>query len=192
MRHSFIDSKILKNRLITTDFLTMFSGEIKQTELLYKMKRDGCSPEIFHKRCDNKGATLILVSANKGHVFGAFNPTSWVSQYCYSECDEAFLFSLQEPTNERKAFKCPLRPYKHEFAIKQSESGFSPGFGEANNCDFFIAFKSPERSYCKLGTVYEPPEDLAKGLSSEEVNCLLAGKETEWEIDEIEIYSIKF
>ncbi|TNV87483.1 hypothetical protein FGO68_gene7976 [Halteria grandinella] len=193
LKNNFIDSRILKPELITPEFYSMFPQPgIQMTELLYRMKRDGCSPEVFHKRCDDKGATLVLVSANKGYVFGGFNPTSWMNNYCYSECDDAFLFSLCEPTKQRKPFKCPIRPTKHDFAIKQSESGFSPGWGEANNCDLLIAYKQPQRSYCKLGTCYEPPEDLAKGLNSEQVHGLLAGKEGEWDIQDIEVYSIKF
>ncbi len=77
------------------------------------------------------------------------------------------MFSLREPTRQRKPFKCSVKPTKQDYAIKQSENGFSPGFGEANNCDLFIAFRGLTRSYSKLGTVYEPPENITKGLSSE-------------------------
>jgi len=164
----------------------MFPREVKQTEPLFRLRRDGASPEVFHKRCDNKGPTLTLVNAN-GRVFGAYNPTSWVSEYCYSECEDSFIFSLK---GLKRPFKCPVKKAKRAFAIKQSEAGFSPGYGEANNCDFFLAFKSPERSYAKLGTVYEPPADLIEGMTTEEVHCLIAGKLSDWEITEIEIYSI--
>jgi hypothetical protein len=167
IRRKFLDSKILRPEYVVPEFHAMFGqlGSITKTDLLYRMNKDGCSPEIFHKRCDDQGATIILVNANNGYVFGAFNPTSWVNQYCYSECEEAFLFSLVEPTRKRRPFKCRVKPNKVDFAIKQSEAGFSPGFGEANNCDLFIAYKSPNRSYCKLGIVYEPPEEIAKGLT---------------------------
>ena len=168
------------------------SSGFTTTELLYRMKRDGCSPEVFHKRCDLKGATLLLVSANGGHVFGGFNPTSWLNQYAYSESEDAFLFSLVEPTGKRRPFKCPVNPCRTDLAIKQSEAGFSPGFGEANNCDLFIAFKSPQRSYSKLGIVYDPPPEIAKGLTSDQLHCLLAGKEGDWQIDEIEVYAVSF
>ena len=137
----------MKPELVIPEFQAMFpsgaTGGIQQSELLYKMQRDGCTPEIFHKRCDNKGATIMFIHANKGYVFGAFNPTSWLNEFSYSETDEAFLFSLCEPMRKRKPFKCRVKPGKQEFAVKQSEAGFSPGFGEANNCDLFIAFKNP-------------------------------------------------
>ncbi len=42
-------------------------------------------------------------------------------------------------------------------AIKQNESKFSPGFGEANSSDLFISYKNPKSSYSKLGNVYKSP-----------------------------------
>ncbi len=166
MRRHFIDSKILRPEFVVPDFQAMFPRDgIAKCDLLYRMNKDGCSPEIFHKRCDNQGATLIFVSANNGYVFGAFNPTSWLPDYCYSDCEDAFLFGLAEPTRKRRPFKCKVKPAKTCFAIKHSEAGFSPGFGEANNCDLFLAYKQPNRSYCRLGIVYEPPEDIAQGLT---------------------------
>ncbi len=60
--------------------MTLFPASgIQKTELLYRMKRDGCSAEVFHKRCDERGATIILLHANNGYIFGAYNPTSWLN-----------------------------------------------------------------------------------------------------------------
>ena len=128
------------------------------------MQRDGCSPEIFHKKCDNKGPTLILVKANGGYLFGAFNPTSWINSFSYSECDDAFIISFSDDTGRRKPFKCPIKSDKRDYAIKQNENKFSPGFGESNNCDLFISFKNLEKSYSRLGTTYSLPYEY-KGLT---------------------------
>jgi len=124
--------------------------------LLYRMRTDGCSPQIFHDKCDDKGPTLTLVHAN-GYVFGGFNPTSWISEYAYSESEDAFLFSISEPSGQRPPFKCPVKKGKADVAIKQSEKEYSPGFGEANICDLFIAFKNLEKSYSNLGNAYLLP-----------------------------------
>jgi hypothetical protein len=116
LRQCFLESVILKPELVMPEFQAMFpsgaSGGIQQSELLYKMQRDGCTPEVFHKRCNNKGATIMFIHANKGYVFGAFNPTSWLNEFSYSETDEAFLFSLCEPYRKRKPFKCRVKPGK--------------------------------------------------------------------------------
>ena len=149
-----MDSRVIKPDLITNEVFVIWP-QIKQTELLYRMNRDGCTPEVFHKLCDNRGATMLLVKANNGYVFGGYNPTSWFSQYCYSDCDDAFLFSLVDPTLPiRPPLKFPVLKSKSHMAIKQSECQYSPGFGEANQCDLFIAFKNLKKSYSKLGNVY--------------------------------------
>ncbi|CDW72297.1 b-box zinc finger family protein [Stylonychia lemnae] len=190
LRYCFVDSKILDGPMHITNELYIMFPRIKSSELIYRMGRDGISPEIFHKRCDNKGATMMIIKTQQGHIFGGYNPSSWVSQYCYSDCDDAFLFSIFTPGAKRPPFKCPVKKDKQEFAIKNAEAGFSPGFGEANNCDLFIAFKNPSKSYSKLGTVYQPPFQYSH-LPLFEIHSLLAGTPTNWEISEIEIYSVK-
>jgi len=39
------------------------------------------APARFHECCDNKGATIMFVKANYGHVFGGYNPESWISDF---------------------------------------------------------------------------------------------------------------
>eukprot|EP00347_Sterkiella_histriomuscorum_P011410 403372566 len=190
LRYCFIESKILDGKTYINNELYIMFPKIKSTELLYRMRRDACSPEIFHKKCDNKGATLLFVKTNTGYIFGGYNPTSWLSQYCYQDCDDAFLFSIHTPNSKRPPFKCPVKKDKSEYAIKNAETGYSPGFGEANNCDLFIAFKNPTKSYCKLGNVYQPPFQYSN-LPQNEIYGLLAGTQSNWEIEEIEVYSVK-
>jgi hypothetical protein len=42
------------------------------------------------------GPTLTFVKANDGHIFGGFNPTSWVSEFLYNETEDAYLFSVTD------------------------------------------------------------------------------------------------
>ena len=37
-----------------------------------------------------------MIKANQGHIFGGYNPSSWISDFSYSESDEAFLFSVTD------------------------------------------------------------------------------------------------
>jgi hypothetical protein len=127
---------------------------------------------------------LVLVKANEGHILGGFNPTSWVSEFMYSECDDAYLFSITDGQG-RKPIKCPVRPEKKDKAIKQNEKNYSPAFGEANISDLFIAYKNLNNSYSMLGNVYKLP----KGYKSE---TFLAGKHNDWKIDEIEVWSVSY
>ena len=57
--------------------------------------RDGWDAEDFHKKCDNKGATLVLVKSTTNHIFGGFAQKSWTSpsiEVCVAD-PKAFLFS---------------------------------------------------------------------------------------------------
>ena len=52
---------------------------------------------------------MMFIIANDGYIFGGYNPTSWLSQYCYADCDDAFLFSIKDARGQRKPFKCAIR-----------------------------------------------------------------------------------
>ncbi len=69
-------------------------------------------------------------------------------------------------------------------AIKLNEESYSPGFGESDISDLFISFKNPKKSYSLLGNVYRVPSGM-KG------DMFLAGKPTDWDIQEIEIYAVQ-
>ena len=102
----------------------------------------------------------------------------------YSECDDAYLFSVTDGQG-RRPIKCPVRLEKKEKAIKQNEKSYSPAFGEANISDLFIAFKNLSNSYSMLGNVYKLP----KGFKSE---TFLAGRHNDWEIEEIEVWAVSY
>ncbi|CAI2383290.1 unnamed protein product [Moneuplotes crassus] len=164
IRELFTKSSILKESLITPEFAAMLP-KLRSSERLFQLTRDGPNPFIFHEKCDNKGQTIVLVKLLDGHIFGGYNPTSWISEYVYSKCEDAFLFSLTNGKG-RKCIKCPIERHKSDKAIKQNKTKYSPGFGEANNSDLFIAFRKLDNSYSRLGS------------------------ETGWDIVEVEVWSI--
>lgn len=59
----------------------------------------------------------MIVKANVGHIFGGFNPTSWVSEFMYSECDDSYLFSITDGKG-RLPMKCMVKEEKKDKAIK--------------------------------------------------------------------------
>ena len=127
----------------------------------------------------------MIVKTNNGHIFGGYNPLSWVSDFSYSPTDQAYLFSLTDGKS-RPPVKCPVRKHKKKFAIKQNEDKYSPAFGEANISDLFIAFKNLSNSYSMLGKVYRLPT----GVDLKESETFLAGKKKDWVIDEVEIWAV--
>jgi len=48
-----------------------------QYELLYSGSRDGFESSIFHKKCDNKTPTLVVIKAHTGKIFGGFTNLTW-------------------------------------------------------------------------------------------------------------------
>ena len=44
--------------------------------LCYRASRDGWSAQHFHRHCDNKGPTVVLVKANDC-IFGGYTDQSW-------------------------------------------------------------------------------------------------------------------
>lgn len=156
------------------------------------------SPELFHKQCDYKGPTITLVSANYGFIFGAYSPIGWVPEFCYADTTESFIFCLRRPRGipDHKGdltlnapFVCHVKPNQNKMAIKQSEEKYSPGFGETNKCDLMITYKGLENSYCRVGNIYEVPWQF-RHLPEMEQWSILAGRPTNWEVQEVEVYAV--
>ena len=52
-------------------------GKKVQLNLIFKKSRDGDTSEDFHKYCDNKKNTLILIETKEGRKFGGFTYNYW-------------------------------------------------------------------------------------------------------------------
>ena len=46
--------------------------------LLYRASTDGDTPDDFHRCCDNKGPTLVLIESRE-YIFGGYTSKSWTS-----------------------------------------------------------------------------------------------------------------
>lgn len=70
----------------------------------------------FDAHCLYKGPTLSLISSESGRLFGGYTSQHWRSGHgnfdCYSEDDQAFIFSFD------KKQKLKVRPEKKQFAIR--------------------------------------------------------------------------
>jgi hypothetical protein len=69
-------------------------------KLLFRMSRDGSNCSDFHRLCDNKGETLIIIKTDKNYKFGAYTPLNWVTPSSGEVNDPkdelTFLFSLDK------------------------------------------------------------------------------------------------
>ncbi|XP_067682168.1 interferon-induced protein 44-like [Haliotis asinina] len=76
--------------------LTAWLGDNKGFNLLYKASRDGCSAQLFHQKCDNKGPTVTVLYNALDCVFGGYTALSWTSNVSgmWLTDQSAFLFRL--------------------------------------------------------------------------------------------------
>ena len=116
-------------------------------ELIFRMSENGSSWEDFHKYCDDKGPTLILIETTKDKIFGGFTPLDWkklvVSDICENS-DQTFIFSLNLMkkfdliNTERKAIRY-LKNFVPMFGEKDIalNDNMKKGITFANsNCNF--------------------------------------------------------
>ena len=105
-------------------------------ELLYRGTRDGFGADDFHRTCDNKGKTLVLVKNSSGHVFGGFASIPWTSpsSWEYKQAPGSFIFTLTNMHGIQPT-KFPLKNENDGNAV-QHQASWGPIFGGGN--DFYI------------------------------------------------------
>ena len=144
-----------------------------QFELIFQMSKDGSNSENFHKLCDNKGPTLILIKTTKNKIFGGFTPLNWsnkIEEIC-DESNQTFIFSL----NLMKKYN--LINNKKVAIVCRS---WGPSFG----CDDFCLNKD-----MKKGSIYA--NEYCNFLSNN--NLELTGGKGDYEsfnTEEFEVYKV--
>ncbi|GBB89306.1 hypothetical protein RclHR1_00160022 [Rhizophagus clarus] len=64
--------------------------------LLLRGTRDGMDPQTFHKLCDNKGPTFIVIKIkNSKQITGGYNPLDWDSNDRSRNSTDSFIFSFR-------------------------------------------------------------------------------------------------
>ncbi|EXX57690.1 hypothetical protein RirG_204860 [Rhizophagus irregularis DAOM 197198w] len=97
--------------------------------LLYRANRDGNTPEGFHAKCDNKGATIIVVKIqNSEHMVGGYNPLFWDSSNSNKSTKDSFIFSFTDRNNLQTAKVGYIKDGRYENAVYSSQN-YGPRFG---------------------------------------------------------------
>ena len=63
-------------------------------KLIYDAKEHGDKVSTFHSLCDNKGATLTIISTNDNKIFGGYLSMSFSENSGWIHDEKAFVFSL--------------------------------------------------------------------------------------------------
>jgi hypothetical protein len=98
----------LMNSSIVTQFEDImrlkdwYGNRSRKWKLVYKGTRDGFTSSAFHTHCDHKGPTITIIESTNGCVFGGYASVSWNCMNTYIRDPKAFLFSLKNPSREKK------------------------------------------------------------------------------------------
>ena len=159
-------SKILNGSWEKIDKIKGFISSDKyfDSELKYRMTRDGVDFTIFHRLCDNISPNLLLIKDNKNNIFGGFTKVSWEKRDCKKNDPESFLFSL----NKNMKY-CPKnKGSNHIFCYKDRGPWFNSGD---------IGFCSEDMSFCKS---YGSGDYLNQTLSTNEAGSYFPVQEVEF------------
>ena len=178
----FIESNLIKNVQDEKFILGLFSERLikSQINLLYQASKDGFNAKDFHRFCDRKGPTLVIIKSEKDCIFGGYTSKAWKSKEKgeFQSDEKAFLFSLTKKT-------------KHEINENYTDKAIyfannrGPVFG--SGFDLLISEKcdQDEESFSNLGISYECEEDM----TPEEIRKHLGG-EIHFRVKEIEVFGL--
>jgi len=171
----FSDSLIINgNDIYIENIIKWINSEKKiKTKLLYRKSKDGDDYETFHRLCDNKGPTLILIKSKEGFIVGGYTPLNWDEHSGWIKDDQTFVFSLSKNKIYRKISK-------NSDSIWCTKYG--PYFAE-------IGFREKGKKNMSQGYFY-----YSKNLYFENFNEIIPneGKDKYFDVEEVEIYNILF
>ena len=169
-------NKIIKNKDEVNQLLNWINPNEKYiVKLLYNASHEENTNKDFHKYCDGKGATIILVESSKGKRFGGYTRISWNNNIKdYMTDSDAFLFNL----NSNKKYKV----IKPENAI-YGDDNYGPHFGHSN--DFTPGHPSGSKFF--IGGSH--PSNPGSGKTYEAGNKELSGEDS-FKIVAMEVYQV--
>lgn len=142
-------------------------------ELIFKASENGDSSEEFHKFCDGKGPTVVIVKGKNCHIFGGYLTVPFSSDNKYHYDDKAFLFSL---TN-KKRFPIKIK----DKAVFHMDS-WGPYIGFVDNCDLAIFSECVKEKNKKS---YSMP----KSYEFKRID-LIGNEERNFEVSDYEVYLV--
>lgn len=160
----------LKKVNINKDGNNIIENKNISLNLLYRATKDGDNAKDFHSKCDKYKNNLTIIKTKKGYKFGGFTCESWDGNGDKKDTN-AFCFSL----NKNKIYNWK----KGKSSIFASpESG--PVFG---NCIFEL-----KDQFLEMGGLCS--EDYF--YDNQESQCEVNGEEEQFEVEEVEVFSVLF
>ena len=151
--------------------------------LLYRGSRDGFGGADFHAKCNEKGATVMIVKSTEGCIFGGYSDKSWESTVygSYRSSSRAFLFSIVNPAG-LAPMKLPLTGKRNDYAVC-CYYFCGPMFGGGHDLCILGNCNTVKKSSSNLGVTYTLPP-------GQDRNTFLAGSEY-FLVAEIEVFAVQ-
>ncbi|XP_028408907.1 uncharacterized protein LOC114531501 [Dendronephthya gigantea] len=150
---------------------------------IYSSSVNGYDSSYFHQDCDNKGPTVIIAKAGN-NIFGGYAEVSWNSSSSFVKDENAFLFTLANPTGAR-----PTKlPQSDNSGGIWCDPSYGPGFGSANGTNIWFMDCPNGPSYCSVNnsnTAFQIPQDQPF------TNFIYGSNTTAFGTDYIEVFCLK-
>ncbi|RIA81923.1 hypothetical protein C1645_881329 [Glomus cerebriforme] len=117
--------------------------------LLYRASRDSNTTEAFHNKCDNKGATIVIVKiSNSEQIVGGFNPFFLDSSNSWKSTKDSFIFSFTNKNDVQSAKVSYSDGSQYSVGCWLVHG---PIFGEHDLSSYSHYWQSYNRSYPNVG-----------------------------------------
>lgn len=135
--------------------------------LLFRGSQDGLSPINFHRICDNRQSTLVVIKIRgTGEIIGGYNPIRWKPfKGSWGNTEDSFIFSLRGPYNSsRSPILSRLMKGQNTYALNYKPN-LGPSFGIADLKIDGNNFRDECKCYCLKGC-YEKSIRMTTGFFS--------------------------
>jgi len=176
-----IDTLVIKNpdqiKLLRQWISEAYSGKTNiQYELIYRATRDGMGNVKFHEKCDNKGATVIIIQSGSGNIFGGYTSQVWDVSNAKKYNATDFIFSITHGTK--------LANHKIKKYTIRCEANFGPIFGRGYDISIWQnGNTTASGSHSNGNNTFELPTGV-------DPRSYLAGSYT-FSVTEMEVYALK-
>ncbi|CAB4376298.1 unnamed protein product [Rhizophagus irregularis] len=158
---NFLPRRFVDSTIISRKHVAIFANRIAKRDrgkyknckvsykfnLLFRASKDGNTAESFHAKCDNKGATLVVVKLNDSErLVGGYNPLFWDSSNSGKNTKDSFIFTFENKKNFRTAEF--VYSYNGQFSI-YCGSFNGPVFGYN---DLSVNYNQPDTWYSYSGS----------------------------------------
>ncbi|CAF1505112.1 unnamed protein product [Didymodactylos carnosus] len=184
----FIGGTLLNEKQHQSKLNEFYGKQHQQWELIYKSTKDGFAASDFHRECDGKFPTMVVIqSKNGGYLFGGYTAVPWNSNDQTAADPSAFLFTLTNP-NHLPITKFNINPADSKSAVYHYKQG-GPIFGPyylyyLYRCDIAVVEEKGilNRSYIRFPSIYIDTLGQKRNTFTGSGAC---------EVSEIEVYSLQ-